>query len=93
MPRSSLSPQALMDYQPYLCQLAKRLNLPENEIEDLVQETIIYAWDERIGYDPNRGTLKTWLYLMMRSWWFAELDIRRLQDPDLRARQNKVGQR
>jgi DNA-directed RNA polymerase specialized sigma24 family protein len=51
------------------------------EAEDLVQETLIYAWEERSAFNPSKGSLKAWLCALMRSWWWAEVDLRRLRRP------------
>jgi len=62
--------------RPYLMKCASRW-FRGIDCDDLVQETVIYAWQELKGYDSHRGSLRSWLFALMRSWYWAEIDLLR----------------
>lgn len=68
--------------RPYLVACARRyfraLSRLGIDADDVAQETIIYAYEERRAFDPARGSLKSWLFQMMRSWYWAECDFQRI---------------
>jgi len=35
------------------------------DADDLVQETLTRAWQRRNTFDPTRGTVKTWLIMLL----------------------------
>ncbi len=56
-----------------------------NKVEftnDLIQETLLYMWNEQEHYDPKRGTVKQWGRKMMKSMYWTMVDIYRLQNRD-----------
>lgn len=42
-------------------------NSPENDIEDCIQESIIYMWYHMGDYDPEKYSLKNWAALIVSS--------------------------
>lgn len=40
--------------------------IAEQDIEDAVQDVILYVLEKADGYDPSRGKLETWL------WWLCQ---------------------
>ncbi len=51
---------AVLPCLPLMDRLAARL-APRGTAEDVVQESLLRAWANRIKYDADRGTLLTWL--------------------------------
>lgn len=39
----------------------------EQDIEECVADTFIYLWNNAGGFDPQKGKLKTWLSIVVRS--------------------------
>ena len=39
----------------------------EQDIEECVADAFIYLWDHAEGFDPQKGKLKTWLSIIVRS--------------------------
>lgn len=42
-------------------------NAPEQDIEECVADAFIYLWQHPEQYDPQRGTLKSWLAMVAKS--------------------------
>jgi RNA polymerase sigma-70 factor (ECF subfamily) len=54
---------ALYDrYAPSLYRLAYSVLLVEQDAEDVLQESMVYAFRSLRNYDPARGAFRTWLY-------------------------------
>ncbi|PYC85345.1 RNA polymerase subunit sigma-70 [Streptomyces tateyamensis] len=54
-----------MDLAPYRTELLAycyRMTGSFQDAEDLVQEALLRAWKARAGYDPQRASVRTWLY-------------------------------
>lgn len=72
----TLTPEHLMGYQPYLLARAQYMRHPH--LEDLVQDTIIDCWEERLGYEESEINLKTWLCRRLRAQYHLQIDLWRL---------------
>ncbi|MFE0461342.1 RNA polymerase subunit sigma-70 [Kitasatospora sp. NPDC058965] len=56
---------ARVDFAPYRTELLTycyRMTGSFHEAEDLVQDALLRAWKARDGYDPQRASVRTWLY-------------------------------
>ncbi len=59
---------ALYDrYAPSLYRLAYSVLLVEQDAEDVLQESMVYAFRNLDRYDPQRGAFRTWLYTITLS--------------------------
>jgi RNA polymerase sigma-70 factor, ECF subfamily len=59
---------ALYDrHAPLMLGLARRIVLGKPEAEDIVHDVFVEAWRRAADYDPNRGSVKSWLLLRTRS--------------------------
>jgi RNA polymerase sigma-70 factor, ECF subfamily len=58
---------ALRVYGPELRSFAARRLGSWGAAEDVVQETILRAWRKADRFDPARGTLRGWLYAILRN--------------------------
>jgi RNA polymerase sigma-70 factor (ECF subfamily) len=58
---------AFLVYGPELRAFAARRLGSWGAAEDAVQETLFRAWKHAGGYDPSRGSLRSWLYGIMRN--------------------------
>lgn len=54
-------------FAPSLLAVAQRIVGSPREAEDVVQDVFLEAWHRARHYDPQRGTVKTWLMLRLRS--------------------------
>jgi len=58
---------------PRLRSFLHHLTGSEPAADDLMQETYTYIWRRPDGFDPDRGTLRAWLYGIARKqaaqWW------------------------
>ncbi len=59
---------ALYDkYATFLMSLAVRIVRDRREAEDLLHDVFLEVWRSAVDYDPNRGRVRTWLAIRMRS--------------------------
>jgi RNA polymerase sigma-70 factor, ECF subfamily len=59
---------ALYDrYAGLLNQLGRRILRESQEAEDVVHEVFVELWQRAGDYDPERGAVRTWIMLRMRS--------------------------
>jgi len=66
---------ALYDrHAPLMLGLARRIVARKSEAEDIVHDVFVEAWRHAADYDPDRGSVKAWLYLRTRS---RALDFRK----------------
>ena len=61
----------LMDAVPHLRAFALSRTRNRDQAEDLVQETILKAWDKRASFEPGTN-LKAWLFTILRNQHIAE---------------------
>ena len=58
---------------PRLRSFLRHLTGSESAADDLMQETYTHIWRRPDGFDPDRGTLRAWLYGIARKqaaeWW------------------------
>jgi len=54
-------------YAPRMLALGVRVFGARREAEDLLHDVFVEVWKHAGDYDPRRGTVKTWLFLRMRS--------------------------
>lgn len=54
-------------YAPTLLTLAQRFMGNRNDAEDLIHDLFIEVWQRASSYDPQRGSVRTWLLLRTRS--------------------------
>ena len=58
---------AFLVYGPELRSYAARRLGNRGSAEDAVQETLLRAWKHADGFDPSRGTVRSWLYGILRN--------------------------
>jgi RNA polymerase sigma-70 factor (ECF subfamily) len=58
---------AFLVYGPELRSFAARRLGSQAAAEDAVQETLLRAWKHSAGFDAARGTMRTWLYGILRN--------------------------
>ena len=49
------------NYDAYVRKVLSCRGCPDDELENLMQETWLKAWDKRLLFDPERGALATWI--------------------------------
>jgi RNA polymerase sigma-70 factor (ECF subfamily) len=62
---------ALMDFVPHLRAMAMSRTRNVDQAEDLVQETILRAWDKRTNFQPGTN-LGAWLFTILRNQFFSD---------------------
>ena len=68
VPRDSVSPaRAYTEHLPAMRRAARSLVRKEADAEDLVHDVFIEAFQKWRGYDAERGSVRTWLLVRLRS--------------------------
>jgi RNA polymerase sigma-70 factor (ECF subfamily) len=62
---------ALMKFVPHLPRMALARTRNADQANDLVQETILRAWDKRSNFQPDTS-LEAWLFTIMRKQFFSD---------------------
>jgi RNA polymerase sigma-70 factor (ECF subfamily) len=62
---------ALMEFVPHLRRMALARTRHADQADDLVQETILRAWDKRSSFRPG-SNLEAWLFTIMRNQFFSD---------------------
>ncbi|MCC6404067.1 MAG: sigma-70 family RNA polymerase sigma factor [Fimbriimonadaceae bacterium] len=62
-----------------------QLGVPEQELDDLTQETLTALLTAKAAFDPNRGSLGSWVSgfaaNVAKSWWRKSGERRRMEAP------------
>jgi DNA-directed RNA polymerase specialized sigma24 family protein len=75
-----LTTDELTELRPYLLRLASRYGYCW-DCEELVQETLIYLWEERTHFDRTRIPLRAWGARHQRAMRNTLVDLHRLNHP------------
>ena len=54
-------------YAPQCLAIAERVLRDRAEAEDLLQEVFVRLWEESNRYNPARGSVTAWLFVMVRT--------------------------
>jgi RNA polymerase sigma-70 factor (ECF subfamily) len=54
-------------YAPSLLSAGERIVKNRRDAEDLLHDVFVEVWQQAGDYDPRRGSVKSWLFLRMRS--------------------------
>src|SRR5262245_39452125 len=54
-------------YAPPLLSAGERILKNRRDAEDLLHDVFVEVWQQAGDYDPSRGSVKSWLFLRMRS--------------------------
>ncbi len=76
----ALSDRDLARIYPHIRKKVRFLSYPRELKEDLVQETMIYLWEERQHYDGSRN-LFSYADAMLRCMRNTLIDLYRLKEP------------
>jgi len=63
-----------------LLTIGRRLLRDDQAAEDVVHDVFVMAWRDAAKFDPNRGSVRTWLCVRMRSRCLDELRKRTVRD-------------
>ncbi|WP_348642127.1 sigma factor [Methylobacterium sp. WL6] len=66
---------------PALRRFAVALTRDANRADDLVQDTVVRAWDKAEGFKPGT-TLQAWLFTILRNLFYSEQRKREVEDVD-----------
>ena len=82
----SISPEfksGLLDAIPNLRAFAVSLTHNTDRADDLVQETLVKAWDKHASFQPGTN-LKAWLFTILRNEFYSQMRKRgrEVQDTD-----------
>jgi len=80
-------------YASLLLGLGMKILQDKAEVEDLLHDVFVEVWQKAGSYEPNRGTVRTWLCLRMRSRALDRTKLsRRTRSESLEARPVETGQ-
>ncbi len=54
-------------YRLFICHVLNRMNVGENDFEDLLQEVMLRLWEKLGSYDPDKGKFRSWLSYVVRN--------------------------
>lgn len=54
-------------YRLFICHVLNRMNVGENDFEDLLQEVMLRLWEKLGSYDPAKGKFRSWLSYVVRN--------------------------
>jgi RNA polymerase sigma factor (sigma-70 family) len=61
------SHQFLNKIEPQIVQMAKNYLIPGQATEDIAQELRLHIWSKLPLYDPKKGKVKNWAYVVCRN--------------------------
>ena len=70
-------------FAPILFSFCVRILRDGRDAEDVLQETFVQVWRDARRFDPDRASLKTWLFTIARSRALDRYRSRRSQDQKL----------
>lgn len=79
---------------PRLCAFLRQVTGNAQAAEDVTQETFARIWNRPNGFDPERGSLRTYLFGMGRKraaeWWRSQAAVEPLTADPVRASQAEI---
>lgn len=72
----------LLRLLPHLRRFARAITRGADQTDDLVQETLLRAWQSKDHYRPG-SNLKAWAFMIMRNSFYAQVRKTRPEVPDM----------
>jgi RNA polymerase sigma-70 factor (ECF subfamily) len=60
-------------YQPFIRYLLKQMNIPQTDMDDVVQEVLITLWKKLEYYSREKGKFRTWMGTVIRNTAYNHL--------------------
>ncbi len=54
-------------YQRFIYHVLNRMNVSENDFDDIVQEVLVRLWEKLGTYDPEKARFRSWLSFVIRN--------------------------
>ncbi len=54
-------------YRPFINYILRKINISSNDIDDLIQETLIRLWKSLPSYEKKNAKFRTWLTTLIRN--------------------------
>ena len=59
-------------YKPFMLHVLRRMNVPQSDSEDVVQDILVKIWRSIASYDAEKGRFRTWLSTVVRNAVFDQ---------------------